>query len=295
MRSLAGALVVTALIGFHTPADAQSLAGSRTSMARQTREAAEHDFSYMETGARVRRFIDAGILVRVDGNRDLELADVSYPYARPAVKLFAERLASQFHSACGEKLTVTSLTRPINEQPANSSEDSVHPTGMAIDLRVPRTRTCRDWLNQVLLSLERTAVLEATRENNPPHYHVAVFPNEYESYVASRGMTPGEYVVQRGDSLTSIAARTGTTISALRSANDINGDLIRAGQKLNVPGGAGTAETVHRVERGESLSRIARLYGTTVAAITAANGITGDLIRVGQTLRVAAASNSDAP
>ena len=41
--------------------------------------------------------------------------------------------------------------------------------------------------------------------------------------------------VQSGDTLTSIARRNSTSISALRSANGLSGDLIRVGQKLNLP------------------------------------------------------------
>lgn len=298
MRSLITTLVVIAVLPtLDADARAQSLAGSRSSMARQTTQAARHDYSYLETRGRVTGFVEAGLLVRLAGNRNYDLHDVSYPYARPAVRLFVERLASQFRSACGEKLTVTSLTRPITEQPRNSSEDSVHPTGMAVDLRIPRTGSCRNWLESVLLSLEGAGVLEATRERNPAHYHVAVFPNPYEAYVAnvaSGSMTPEEYIVRRGDSLIAIAERTGTTVPQLRVANGISGDLIRVGQTLNVPsptseGTVEEVETVHRVRRGESLSVIARLYGTTVSAIRAANDLRGDLIRVGQNLRVTAA------
>jgi peptidoglycan endopeptidase LytE len=81
-------------------------------------------------------------------------------------------------------------------------------------------------------------------------------------------------------------------VATLRAANGIRGDLIRIGQALQVPDSGerpapeAESEAVHRVRRGESLSRIARLYGTTVAAITTANGLSGDLIRVGQLLRV---------
>src|SRR5690606_29961851 len=107
-------------------------------------------------------------------------------------------------SACGEKMVVTSLTRPINLQPANASEASVHPTGMAVDLRVPRDDKCRRWMETTLLSLEGTGVLDVTREYYPPHYHVAVYTKMYGNYVASldakggeqtSGFT-GEYVVQ---------------------------------------------------------------------------------------------------
>ena len=84
------------------------------------------------------------------------------------------RLSAQYHSSCGEKLTVTSLLRPRDRQPANSVAHSVHPTGMAIDLRIPSSQKCRAWLERTLLSLEKQHVVEATWERYPPHYHVAV-------------------------------------------------------------------------------------------------------------------------
>ena len=78
---------------------------------------------------------------------------------------------------------VTSLTRPLSRQPRNASSRSVHPTGMALDVRRSNSRSCRSWLESVLLSLEGSGVLEATRESYPPHYHIAVYPQPYARYV----------------------------------------------------------------------------------------------------------------
>jgi len=266
-----------------TTTRAQQLVGSRASLNTQENQAHAHDFTYLKDGARVDRFVAAGFLVAVDGNDAYDLHDVSYPFARPAVKLFIERLASQFHDACGQKLTVTSLTRPMDGQPPNSSDQSVHPTGMAVDLRVPETRLCRQWLEWVLLSLEETHVLEATRERNPPHYHVAVFPDPYTRYVESLASDSQEYIVRKGDSLTGIARTAGTTVEALKAENGINDDLIRVGQSIRVP--SKNTQTYH-VKPGDSLTAIARLYDTTVSALAAINGLTGNLIRAGQILIV---------
>ncbi len=43
------------------------------------------------------------------------------------------------------------------------------------------------------------------------------------------------YLVKKGDSLSTIASRNGTTVSALKSANSISGTLIRPGQSLSIP------------------------------------------------------------
>ena len=162
----------------------QSLRGSRSSLDRQNREASAHDFTYLEGPRQLRRFVGAGLLVPVEGNEDYELAGVSYQVARPEIRLFVERLSRQYHAACGEPLVVTSLTRPQSAQPPNASARSVHPTGMALDLRLPAAGACRRWLESTLLYLEKQKVLDATLERRPPHYHVAVFPDDYVAYVA---------------------------------------------------------------------------------------------------------------
>jgi len=225
-------------------------------MDRQNRMARLHDFTFLRTGRRVRYFASKGWLVRVRGSRDVELHGVSYPYARPEVALFLRRLGAQYRAACGEKLIVTSLTRPTTHQPRNASDRSVHPTGMAADLRYSRSRTCRRWLERVLLGLEGAGVLEATRERHPAHYHVAVFPRPYASYVrqlrsraasrateassavaSSSGVTSSAvaYRVRPGDSLWTIARRHGTTVARLKRLNGLRGSRIYRGQLLEVP------------------------------------------------------------
>ncbi len=243
---LGGAL----LLSLAVPAAAQSLRGSPASLDRQNIQARAHDFSYIDTPSRVRYFAEQGWLERVRPNRDFRLHAVSFPYARPEAHLFVRRLAAQYRAACGEQMVVTSLTRPTTRQPRNASSRSVHPTGMAIDLRYSRNRACRSWLEGVLLSLERAGVLEATRERYPPHYHVALFPDPYERYVQKLASGPAapslstgsatasrvaSYRVRQGDSLWTIARRAGTTVEALKSANNLRGSRIYAGQVLEVP------------------------------------------------------------
>ena len=171
------------------PVEAQTLRGSRASMVRQNNVAKAHDYTFLRTSSDVNRFVDRGYLVRIGGNSNYELAGVSFPYARPQVLTFVQRLSAQYRASCGERLVVTSLTRPQSRQPRNASSQSVHPTGMAIDLRVSDRRSCRQWLETTLLSLERRGVLDATREYRPPHYHIALYPSQYDSYVSRLATT----------------------------------------------------------------------------------------------------------
>ncbi len=224
------------------PVEAQSLNGSLRSVDIQYRAAHDHNFTFLASAGSIRKFVDDGYLVRISGNEHYTLANVSYPYARPEVKVFLERLAAQYRAACNERIVVTSLTRPRNAQPNNASRRSVHPTGMAVDIRRSNQRTCQLWIEDTLLSLERQGVLEATRERWPPHYHIAVFPQPYARYVAALPdkslPQPSETIhhrVRRGDSLWSIARNYGVDVDSLKAVNNLPGNRIYAGQTLRIP------------------------------------------------------------
>lgn len=226
------------------PAAAQSLRGSPATVERQNLAAMSHDFTFLRDAAQVRRFVEAGYLIPVTSNPAYSVKRISFPYARPEVELFLSRLGRQYRDACGETLVVTSLTRPTTRQPRNASPRSVHPTGMAVDLRRSTNRYCREWLESVLLHLEGEGVIEAVRERRPPHYHVAVFPQPYAEYVAgleaSGEGAPGNrtreagYRVRPGDSLWTIARAHGLTLGELRAANDLRGNRIYPGQLLRL-------------------------------------------------------------
>lgn len=169
--------------------DAGELGGSLRSVRRQHKIAKRNDYTFVRNTYELRELVRKGRLVQLTTTANYVVDGVSFPYARPAVKLFIERLASQYKAATGERLVVTSLTRPRSQQPENASALSVHPAGMAVDLRIPANKRNRAWLEQTLLRLEDRAVLDVTRERHPPHYHVAVFPEQYERYVARRELT----------------------------------------------------------------------------------------------------------
>jgi hypothetical protein len=160
-----------------------TLRGSRAAMIHQNRVAKERDYTFLRTPSQVLAYVAGGQLVPLRGNADYRIADASFPYTRQEVKLFVERIGAQYHASCAQQLVVTSATRPSTHQPRNASPLSVHPAGMAVDLRIPKTSSCRSWLETTLLALEAKGVLDVTRERNPAHYHVAVFTTEYAQYV----------------------------------------------------------------------------------------------------------------
>jgi hypothetical protein len=200
---------------------AAGLGGSRTSMIRQHAIAVKNDFMFARTSMQLRQLIDDQRLVPVHSTSNLLVTEgVSFAYTRPIVKLFLDRMAAQYFIAMGERLVVTSLTRPIALQPRNASPLSVHPAGMAIDLRIPSTAAKRAWLEQTLLALEDKGVIDVTRERRPAHYHVAVFPTQYGAYLASQGVDTAAITLAGSDPApveaeTSVVAQTASIVSAV--------------------------------------------------------------------------------
>jgi hypothetical protein len=160
------------------------LVGSRASMERQNRVALESGLTFARTFADIDRMVASGVLVELHGDDNYEVLEgIRSNAARPEVQTFVERLAAEYHEATGEKLVVTSLTRPSSSQPPNASPLSVHPAGISVDLRVSQRAESRAWIEARLLQMERDGLLDVTREHRPPHYHVAIFPEAYMTYV----------------------------------------------------------------------------------------------------------------
>ncbi len=136
-----------------------------------------------------------------------------------------------------------------------------------------------------------TSVAALQRANNlaSPHLirkgqKLLIPPGRGRSIARSAAVasTPAIHVVRRGESLSTIARRYGTTLAALLDANSFdNADRIHVGQRIQVSAAGGAR---HVVRSGETLSRIARRYGTTVEALRHANRIRGSLIRPSQVL-----------
>ncbi|MBU5594928.1 N-acetylmuramoyl-L-alanine amidase [Amphibacillus sp. MSJ-3] len=94
------------------------------------------------------------------------------------------------------------------------------------------------------------------------------------------------YTVKRGDTLSAIAKKYGTTVDKLVKDNNIkNPNLIRVGQKLKV---SGSAVKYYTVKSGDNLSKIAKKHGISLDKIKKLNPSIKNynLIRPGQKIRV---------
>lgn len=110
------------------------------------------------------------------------------------------------------------------------------------------------------------------------------------------------YTVKTGDTLSKIATRYGTTVQEIVSINNIaNPNLIYQGQvlriltKSTIEGSEtrGTGSITYTVQRGNTLSQIARAYGVTISHLVELNNIQNpNLIYPGQKLRITESTNT---
>jgi len=150
-----------------------------------------------------------------------------------------------------------------------------------------------------------------------------IFPGQVLKLSASAGVPPvssstpaagqgGRYTVARGDTISAIAARFGVSTQAVLTANGLGwSSIIYPGQSIAIPAAGATAPsaasapaspaaapsagTSYTIVAGDTLSKIAARFGTTVAAIMAANGMgTSTIIYSGRTLVIPAGSSAPA-
>lgn len=180
-------------------AEAQSLRGSPASVDRMYYRAHAERLPFFETAEAVDAAAVSGRVELLRGNMDYAVVGTRVPYVRPMTLRFIERLAAAHRQACGEPIVVTSGIRPTSRKLRNGHAKSVHPTGMAVDIR-KSPGNCRDWLRRALIGLEAQGLIEATEENRPPHFHIAVFsaPAPATIMAAANRAQPKAAAVRRG-------------------------------------------------------------------------------------------------
>lgn len=167
----------------------------------------------------------------------------------------------------------------------------------------------------VLLLLRPSPETEPTPGVTLTFETLPTVPSASESLVLPSPTSPAEpaptatsppqfvtYTVKSGDVLSVIAYNYKTTVDAIIAANNLQGDVIYPDQELLIPLDAAavaqltatppTAVPVtgdhitYTVKARDTLSEIAQKYGVTVNEIMVANGLTSDMIRIGDTLLI---------
>ena len=108
-----------------------------------------------------------------------------------------------------------------------------------------------------------------------------------------------EYTVVKGDNLWSIAKRHGLTVKELRALNNLTGNSLKIGQELivsttekeesrstEVGSNYRTEKVYHKIKKGDTLTKIARKYGTSVPELKRLNKLSNTRISAGKRLLV---------
>ena len=110
-------------------------------------------------------------------------------------------------------------------------------------------------------------------------------------YTPPEGITTNTYVVQKGDSLYSIANKLGTTVSELKKENNLTSNTLQIGQILRIPTKEiyEGEENVYIVQKGDTLYSVAMANNTTVDELKKANNLTSNILSTGQLLKIPSA------
>lgn len=144
-----------------------------------------------------------------------------------------------------------------------------------------------------IAEMYRTSVSAIVSENGIANPNL-IYPGEVLRITLADNVPSSEmnntYLVRRGDTLWGIAQMYRTSVERLAAMNHISDpNLIYPGEILQVSssGSTGDVGRTYVVRYGDTLSGIARRYGTTVSQLAAANGIENpNLIYAGEVLTV---------
>jgi hypothetical protein len=274
------ATVTTALLvrdahGQRANRQPEALRGSKASVEKMYDFAVRYRYPFYLTPYTLDDAIARGKLVALTGDSTYELTrGVGFSYSTREAKEFVAQFAPQYLAACGVPLTVTSAARPMSRQPHNANPHSVHPTGIAVDIRRPYPGPCLTWVRNALAQLEAGGIVEATEEHHPVHLHVAVLQapgarvrlpdltngvrvarqappppapvvamaNGDVSLARNVGSPPDTeprgrtYFVRQGDTLWEVAQKVGVSVKALAEANHRSPkSVLQPGTTLLVP------------------------------------------------------------
>ena len=93
------------------------------------------------------------------------------------------------------------------------------------------------------------------------------------------------YIVQRGDTLYSIANKYNIPVNDLKNYNNITSDILLIGQVIRIPdNNSNNNSNIYVVQKGDNLWNISRKYNVSLEDLRLINNLSSDLLSVGQTL-----------
>lgn len=95
-----------------------------------------------------------------------------------------------------------------------------------------------------------------------------------------------KYIVQKGDTLYSIARKFNTTVDELKKLNNLTSNTLVIGTTLLIPKQTQNTGTTYTVKRGDTLYSIAQAFNISVDELKKANNLTSNVLSIGQVLTI---------
>lgn len=157
----------------------------------------------------------------------------------------------------GQQLLIPIMSNNENYQTYTvKSGDNLYNIAMKYNTTVDAIKNLNNLTSNILTINQKLLIPETTQSNN-------------------------EYVVKSGDSLYSIANKYNTTVSELKSINNLTSNLLSIGQVLKIPN---NQTNTYTVKSGDTLYSIANKYNTSVNEIKTKNNLTSNTLTIGQQL-----------
>lgn len=156
--------------------------------------------------------------------------------------------------------------------------------------------------NVSLANLKQANQLESTLINKGQKLRVKNFHPKVETKIASKvdnkitnEEEPEEkilnfHIIKKDETLFSLSRRYKLSLNELKRINNLDTDVIKVGKKLRITHievtNDVTTEAIWVVSKGDTLYAIAKKSGTSVGAIKQLNGLTSNLVRIGEILKL---------
>ncbi len=149
------------------------------------------------------------------------------------------RPADESEPQAGRKPSSTETGPEVRSWPQETSMyvvakgDSLSKIAARFDVSMKKLMALNGITNPDIIKTGQTLVVPAgaDTQDSPARPETRTSGTQGEGAVAG-----GQYVVQRGDTLSEIAVDHDTTVKAIKRANNLKSDIIRVGQKLMIPG-----------------------------------------------------------
>lgn len=162
-------------------------------------------------------------------------------------------------SSVANTITATPLATPDSDAP---SVDQLVATDVAANIAQQTNMPVADYIVNASQSFAAESALAQTNSN------AIVKPQVVQPLIDSRGITT--YIVKKGDTVQSIAAKFDLTAQTIRWANGITGTAVKTGKKLTIPPVDGV---IYTVKSGDTLANLAANYKADASRIVSFNNL----------------------